>query len=153
MDTKFKVIFKNEILEGKEEAHVVESFARQFNLPIEKAMIFFSGKPVVLKNDLSIEQARQLRKRCHQLGMKTYAIKAHVKTSQSSGSNHNSKNTNPLTLCPEGTAVLTEQERNYIPEANIDTAHLRLVEPNSYATKTQNESQLHLIKTDHLTLS
>ena len=42
MDTKFKVIFKNEILEGKKEAHhVVESFARQFNLPIEKAMIFF----------------------------------------------------------------------------------------------------------------
>ncbi len=56
-DKKFSVIFYGEILAGQKIDVVQANLASLFKLPAERIQKFFSGKPIVLKKDLSHAQA------------------------------------------------------------------------------------------------
>lgn len=61
MESTFSVIFRGEVLDGREPAQVRASLAELFSLPAERIDRLFGGRPVVLKRGLKRGEAVKFR--------------------------------------------------------------------------------------------
>ncbi|MGL4674286.1 MAG: hypothetical protein ACRCXK_05445, partial [Wohlfahrtiimonas sp.] len=71
MDELYKVIFKGEIQLGflMYEADVKKKVIHAFKMDEQRALIFFSGKKVVLKDNVSLEEANTLKDKIQKFGL------------------------------------------------------------------------------------
>lgn len=67
----YKVVFKGEIQSGflMYEADVKKKVAHALKMNEEKSLVFFSGKKIILKNDISLEEANRLKDNIQKFGL------------------------------------------------------------------------------------
>lgn len=76
MQTKYKIVFRGEILPGHDPAGVKQRAATVFKLdPVKLEEKLFTGRPVVLVKDLDSQQLEQYVKKLENLGLKIYQLK------------------------------------------------------------------------------
>ncbi|WP_345847655.1 DUF2628 domain-containing protein [Shewanella algae] len=70
--TSFNLIFKGEILEGKDRHKLSLALAKFLNVPESKAHLLFSGNPISIKKGLTATQAEAMKSKLLSAGIITY---------------------------------------------------------------------------------
>jgi uncharacterized membrane protein YjgN (DUF898 family) len=70
-DTTYMVVFRGELVEGADPQQVKESLQQLFKLPPDKVEQLFSLPAVVLKKNLSHEQAHTLKRQLEKIGVRS----------------------------------------------------------------------------------
>lgn len=78
MEDRYKIVYKGELRDGVSLDSVTQNFAALFKIPIEKASAILKKDSLVLKKDLSLEQANIFQKKLLLLGMVTEKIRQDV---------------------------------------------------------------------------
>ncbi|MCE9685809.1 DUF2628 domain-containing protein [Shewanella sp. AS16] len=75
----YKVIFRGEITQGKDQHKLSQALAKFLKVPEAKAHLLFSGNPICIKKELSEVQAQTLKTKLFSIGIITYVHKSGVK--------------------------------------------------------------------------
>lgn len=148
---RFNIVFSGELARGVELAQAQANLAKLFKLNTDKVIALFSGKRVVLKRDLSLDQATQYRLAIKKAGalVELVACAAQARNSAASGgiqpASDNPSSRDPekamssadpvqretgvaLTLSEPGADVLAPHERQPWEERKVDTSYLSVKE-------------------------
>jgi len=115
----YSVVFKGEINSVYSKAQVIQGLAKLFNKPATFIEKLFSGKQVVIKNNIDLDKAKKFQHAMEKLG----AIAEIVEVDNNVDANekqHQSDNTDNLSMAETG-ATITESEHVSEPDIDIST--------------------------------
>ena len=69
-ETLFDIVFKGKFVRQIDQAKAEQHFSKLFKMPIEKAQIFFDGKPRTLKKSLTLDKASHFRAALKKAGLR-----------------------------------------------------------------------------------
>ncbi len=108
MDKKFNVVFKGETFQGVDRELTKIHLGTLLKLTPDKIPVLFSGKPVILRKNLDIDQATKWKKALEQKGVKVYVLEnqtsdeALVGGTKAKPSQQNPKKDNINAISPNG---------------------------------------------------
>ena len=114
-DIVFKGKFAGSIDQQKAELH----FSKLFKLPIEKARLFFDGKPRTLKKSLTMDKASNMREVLKKAGLRVTLVK------QESEQSTTTDKKQALTMSNVGVVIVNKP---FVPPKHFDTSKLKLDE-------------------------
>ncbi len=88
MSQRVRIVFRGEIIAGEAEAAVKQRAAQLFKASPEQIERIFSGRPVVLRKDLSAEEGARYRERLEKAGIRVYVEEMKEKNVASPSSGH-----------------------------------------------------------------
>ncbi|WP_051940417.1 hypothetical protein [Stenoxybacter acetivorans] len=98
MSHKIRIVFRGEIIEGKAKAEVKAHAAQLFKISPERIDRIFSGKPIVLKKDLSADEGLRYQNALEKIGMRAHieTMEEILKPVNTSSQSHNKKEANSI---------------------------------------------------------
>ncbi len=136
-EPRYDVYFTGKLVEGADPDTARATFAKLFKASPEAAAKFFTGKPQLLKRDVSKAEALKHKAALHKAGMMA-AFKAHTETSAAPAGTRGEAAEQPASrapaadndggwsLAPAGSGVLKPEERREIAPRDIDTSNIKL---------------------------
>lgn len=143
MADQYSVIFRGDIVLGKNLVEVKQKLAQLFKVDAPRIERIFTGKPVPLKANIGLVQAKKYQAVLAQVGVVTTVIDSSSDTTNNSkraagqtpvknaptanGSTKTSTEKSPATvfsLAPEGSDILERQQQ--APHTPVDIAHIAL---------------------------
>lgn len=116
-ETRVDVFFSGRLAEGVSAEQAAARLAQLFKTRPEKLAHLFTGKPALIKRDLSRAQALQYREALRRAGMEA-AFRRRAAPAQAQAGE--------LSLAPPGESVLRPEERPRVEAVRVNTEHLRL---------------------------
>lgn len=144
-DVKYDIYFRGEILPGQDEGQVKQKVAALFKADETKLAQLFSGKVNVVKKAADKTTAAKYQQAFKNAGAKVVITAAKPAQSSTpapvkqvkSASDQDSKQPKAAQhtaegdwgILPVGSDLLKPEERNDVPDANIDTSQIKMVSP------------------------
>lgn len=133
-DPMYDIYFRGEMLPGSDEARVKAAIAKIFKADAAKLAILFSGKVNTIKKGVDKATAAKYQQAFKHAGAKaviTLAKTVAVKTQQPEQPSQAQKNitVSDWDVLPSGSDLLKPDERQQVPEVNIDTRAIKVVSP------------------------
>ncbi len=133
-DLKYDIYFRGEILPEADEAQVKAAIAKIFKADTTKLAQLFSGKVNTIKKSVDKAVAAKYQQAFKKAGAK--AVITLAKEPMSEPINEAAKNIAKETtsvarwdILPSGSDLLKPDERQQVPEVNIDTSAIKMVSP------------------------
>ena len=141
-DPKYDIYFRGEILPGADEAQVRAAIAKIFKADDAKLAQLFSGKVNTIKKSVDKDVAAKYQQAFKKAGAKAVITlakepvekenpvveRAVVNKDQAEAVQSQTVEGN-WDILPSGSDLLTPDERQQVPDANIDTSAIKMVSP------------------------
>ena len=119
-DIRFDLIMTGNLASGVSREVAISKLATLFKRPPEQVGNLLSGKASRIRKNLSQAELQRYRDAFNKIGVITKALPSSTVTTTESVTAHSSV----LSLCPNGTLVLSDDERQHPPVAAPDTDHI-----------------------------
>lgn len=155
-DTRFDLILTGNVAPGVSRDVAINKLATLFKRPVEQVDKLLTGKPSRVRKDLDHTELKRYQDAFSRIGVITEVVptvtEPHAVQGSPEAAAKQSSPTSTLSLCPNGTPVLSDDERYYPPIAAPDTGDLSVAAAGE--TLTQNEAiPLPAPDTDHISLA
>ncbi|MEX1665608.1 hypothetical protein [Zhongshania arctica] len=155
-DTRFDLILTGNVAPGVSRDVAINKLATLFKRPAEQVAKLLTGKPSRVRKDLDHTELKRYQEAFSRIGVITEVVptatEPHADQESPEAAAKQSSPSSTLSLCPNGTPVLSDDERYYPPIAAPDTGGLSVAAAGE--TLTQNEAiPLPAPDTDHISLA
>jgi hypothetical protein len=155
-DTRFDLILTGNVVPGASRDVAINKLAALFKRPVEQVDKLLEGKPSRIRKDLDHTELQRYQEAFSRIGLTTKTVPSGTEMqadqNPTEASAKQSYPSSTLSLCPNGTPVLTDDERHYPAIAAPDTADFSVTSADE--PLTQNETiPLHAPDTDHISLA
>ncbi len=151
-DPQFDLFLTGHLAVGSDRDRAVKQLSTLFKRPAEHVDKLLRGRSSRIRKAISSAELERLQRGFDKLGILTESRPSATGSEQRQAvAEHASAASEPLTLCPSGSPVLREQERQAFQRANIDTSALSLAATGSRLQEHQVRS-VEAPATDHLSI-
>jgi hypothetical protein len=118
-DTRFDLILTGNVVPGVSRDVAITKLAALFKRPVEQVDKLLNGKARRIRKDLDHSELQRYQETFSRIGVITKVLAAAIKPQGDQNSTETAAKQSPpsstLSLCPNGTLVLSDDERNYPP--------------------------------------
>ncbi|WP_269620080.1 hypothetical protein [Zhongshania sp. BJYM1] len=150
-ESRFDLILTGNLAPGVSRDAAISKLAALFKRSIEQVEPLLSGKASRVRKDLNETELQRYQQAFNAIGVVTKVLPAAPKLETSTSNIPSS--TPHLSLCPNGTPVLSDDERQHPPVAAPETAHLSVVELGQNLSDNGGMPPLPAPDTEHLSLA
>lgn len=143
----FDLYLSGKLQEGYSSEQVLEPLSRLFKQPEDKLRPLLSGRPYCIKRGLNSAELGRYQQALSNIGLITA-----YRDSNTPIENPSQAVSSSLSLCPSGSLVLSEAERQRLPGPDIDVSDIVLAPTGSRLQQNSDEIPVEPPTTAHLSL-
>lgn len=150
-ESRFDLIITGNLAPGVSRDAAISKLAALFKRSNEQVEPLLSGKASRVRKDLSETELRRYKQAFDAIGVitKTQATEPKQETSTS----NSPSSISGLSLCPNGTPVLSDDERQHSPVTAPDTSHISIVELGKNLSDIEEPPPLPAPETEYISLA
>ena len=150
-DSRFDLILTGNIAPGVSREAAINKLAALFKRPAEQVDKLLNGKPSRIRKDLNQAELQRYQQAFNNIGVITKVMAATPTPVQTAESKILPSSN--LSLCPNGTPVLTADEREHPPLSAPDTDHLSIADIGQTLAESDSIPPVPAPDTTHLSLT
>ncbi|POP53729.1 hypothetical protein [Zhongshania marina] len=149
-DIRFDLIMTGNLASGVSREVAINKLAALFKRPPEQVGNLLSGKASRIRKNLTQAELQRYRDAFNNIGVITKVLPSATETSSPESKDAHSST---LSLCPNGTPVLSDAERQHPPISAPDTDHLSIADVGQTLSDEQASPPLPAPDIDHIKLA
>ncbi len=148
---RFDLFLTGELAPGHPRGSALQQLAKLFKRPVDQVEKLVAGKPNRIRKDLDASEIQRYQQVFTKIGLISVAKPSSIDDQTTNPTPVASAQTN-LSLSPEGTPVLRDEERDVSTGAAPDTSHISLANSGETLSDQHEAPPLPLPDTEHISL-